>query len=494
MIKKPLGVVLINPDYMIYADPPIGLCYLASYIREKNKNDFDVKILDQLSHLNIEKEIKKSKPEIIGFTAVSLNYYRVRELAKRIKKISPDSILVIGGIHITLSPNSFENSPFHTAVRGEGEITFSRLLKSIKKNKGINIKELKKIKGLLLRTSNKKILNTGLPELIENLDELPLPARNLLNSRYYSIPSFLSKDGGEPFGSIMTSRGCPYNCKFCSSSSFWKRRIRFFSAKRVADEIEVLYKKYNYDKIYIYDDLFCINKERIKKIIDLLEKKEMLGKITFHMYGRADVFDEEIAKLLKKLNVVSVSFGFESGSQKVLTYLKGEGITVEDNRKAIKIAKKYGFDICGFFMVGSPYETLDDMEKTYNFIKEDCSDNFIICQTIPFPATEIWDYAIKNKIVSPDYYDKEQKEFLDLDTDILLSKDVSKNEFEKMFHKIKSFYINSNKNNLLRNISSLKLKHLSIILSPVFFKKLYNIRKPFIKRIKEMGDMPIKKD
>jgi len=472
-----MDILLINPDYMLYANPPLGLAYLGAYIRKKG---FKVDILDQLNEEEILKNIKETRPKIIGITAVSENYYRVKNLGEKIKKIS-DSLLIIGGVHITTSPDSFENSPFDLAIKGEGEITFSKIADLVKKNK-LDKKNLKKIKGIIFR-DKEKIVDTGFGEQIENLDSLPMPARDLMDMEYYNLPTILSGDDFDTIGSIITSRGCPYNCKFCSSSCFWGRRIRFFSAKRVVEEIKELYFKYKYKKIFIYDDLFTINKKRLKEIVNLLEKERLLGKIKFYVYGRADVFDEEIAKMLKKMNVITIDFGLESGSDKTLHYLKGGIISVKDNENAVRLAKKYDFIVGGFFMIGSPYETIDDMDKTYEFIKKNCKENFIIYQTIPFPGTAIWDYALKEKIIEKDYYDKKRKEFIDIDKSILLTKEVSKKEFEEMYNKIKELYTNTNKNLLLKKIFKLRPKHIISFLSPKFRKKALILRKQFIKRV-----------
>jgi radical SAM superfamily enzyme YgiQ (UPF0313 family) len=358
--------ILINPDYMVYGDPPLGLAYLASYLRKKC--DFiEVKIFDQMKDNEILARLGEEKPQLIGLTAVSQNYYRVKELAKTIKKLLPESILIIGGVHLTTCPQSFKNSPFDIAVRGEGEIPALKLVTVLHNDKKINIKHLSRIPGLMLR-DKKKIIDTGLAEQISNLNDLPFPARNLLNMKYYKLPRFSS--GIEPRGSISTSRGCPYSCKFCSSSAFWGRKIRFFSAKRVVDEISLLYEKYGYRFIMIYDDLFSINKNRLREIVDLLDKKKLLGRIFFAAYGRANYFDEETALLLKKMGVVSVAFGFETGSERMLNYLKGGTVKVGDNINAVKISKKNNLRASGFFMIGSPTETIEDIEETYKFIKK----------------------------------------------------------------------------------------------------------------------------
>jgi radical SAM superfamily enzyme YgiQ (UPF0313 family) len=164
-----------------------------------------------------------------------------------------------------------------------------------------------------------------------------------------------------------------------------------------------------------------------------------------------------------------------------LTYLKKGRIKVEDNKRALRIAKKYGITGQAFIMIGSPYETLEDMEKTYEFVKENCRETFIAYQTVPFPGTEIWDYAIENKIVNKDFWEKEKKGFIY--TNILLSKEVSKKEFEDMFHKLRAFHVKENKKLLFKKILLLRPRHIISILSPMFLKKAYALRKQFIERV-----------
>jgi radical SAM superfamily enzyme YgiQ (UPF0313 family) len=292
------------------------------------------------------------------------------------------------------------------------------------------------------------------------------------------------EEGIDPAGSLITSRGCPYNCKFCSSSALWQRKFRFFSAKRVAKEILLLYKEYGYRNISIYDDLFSINKERLKEIVEQLAKRGLLGKIRFEIYGRANCFTEEIAYLLKRMGVKNITFGFETGSKRMLSYLKGSGIKIEDSINAIKVARKYGLNPRGFFMIGSPTETLSDVRKTMDFIRTYLKKDFIIYQTIAFPGTEVWAYAIKNKIYSKNFYEYRQKEFIDINLSLLLSKDISKEDFARCFKEIRSLQTKNSKFSFLKKILRIRLKHIKNLLSLEFLKKAYILRGQLIKRIR----------
>lgn len=471
-----MKVILINPDFMMYSNPPLGLAYLAAYAK-KQIPDLDIKIYDQIPlHLILQK-IKKEKPDIIGLPAVSLNFYKVKKMAEEIKKISK-ALLVLGGRHITTMPQSFEKTAFDIAVLGEGELTFASLVKSYIKN-SYNLKEFKKISGLLLRNRG-KIINTGNSEIIKNLDDIPLPERDLLEMRYYSIPSF--SVGFVKVGSMITSRGCPYNCRFCSARQFWGIGVRFFSAERVAQEIELLYKKYEFKRIEIYDDTFSLNIDRLKRLIDILEKRNLLGKIEFICMGTARGFTEEIASLLKKLNVIEITFGFESGSERILNYLKRGFFSVQDSKKVTEICKKYKLSYSGFFMIGSPTETEEDIMKTYNFIKNYCP-NFIVYQTVPFPDTDVWDYAVKNKIIKEDMYDNKNKEFIDIDTDYLLTNNMTKEKFTQLFNKINSLKVKQRQRTVLSALKEKPFEILKELGNPYFLRKIYNLKREFARRI-----------
>jgi len=486
-----MKVFLVNPDYLLYPFPPLGLAYIAGYAR-KHIPGLEIKILDQFPEKEIINLIKKEKPEIIGFSSTSPHHYKVRKLAEKFKKIS-SAIFVLGGIHVTNCPWTIKNSPFDVGIRGEGEITFKKFLESVKKNRELKINELKKIPGFVLKKNN-KLINTGLGERIQNLDEVPIPARDLLKMPYYTFPSFSDGASFNPTGLMFTSRGCPYNCTFCSSTKFWERIVKFFSAERVVEEVELLYKKYNYRIIQIYDDLFSMNKPRLREIIKLLKKRKLLGKIEFRVFGRGNCFDEETAILLKKLNVTEVGFGVETGSEKLLKTLKDK-IKLEDNVNAINFCRKYRIRPLGAFMIGMPYETEEDLNSTYKFIKNHISDNFVIALMSAFPGTPIWDYAVKNNLIEADVYEKGDRRFLDFDENYSLSLEVSKEKLKYYWEEIlalgpgdvfgirKFLLVFGPKNNFgAKKLSTLRFRHIISLFQPLFIKKIYNLG---IKRVKQ---------
>ena len=360
--------------------PNLGLGYLASSIRSHfGEGFFDIKIIDS----DVEAEIHAYKPDLIGITCATQNY----NIAKRYAKLgrSAGIPVIIGGIHISMLPESMSKE-MDVGVIGEGEGTITELLQLFVNDRAFTHSALEKIKGIIFFKEG-KVHFTEKRELIDPLDKLPFPARDLLKIDKHSY--------------IFSSRGCPYRCVFCASSRYWGK-VRFFSAEYVVSEIKCLVEKYNVSLISFYDDLMIANKERLIKIVKLLKQDPIFNKVKFTVNARANLLTEETVKLLKEMRVVSVGMGLESGSQKTLTYLKGNNITVEDNLNAINMLKKYKIAANASFIIGSPEETEADIMETMRFIKTSKLDLFETVVLTPYPGTPIWEYALKKGIVSND--------------------------------------------------------------------------------------------
>jgi radical SAM superfamily enzyme YgiQ (UPF0313 family) len=239
---------------------------------------------------------------------------------------------------------------------------------------------------------------------------------------------------------IMTSRGCPYDCVFCSTTNFWGNKIRFFSAKRVVDEIEMWYNDYGAIMIGIWDDLFTINKQRLREIIDLLKERGLLGKIRYECLARSNTIDEEVCVLLKELGVYELNFGFESGSPRMLAFLKKNSVTLDQHKNAIILARKHGISVTGSIIFASPGEKIEDMEKTLEFIdfciKNKVSHIWSFTMT-PFPGTEIWRIAKERGIVSEDM-DWSKLSHFNQEDPPLLDEDIKLEDFKKIWFKNKS--------------------------------------------------------
>lgn len=387
-----------------YLEPPLGLLSIATYliykrvINKKNLIILDVNLRDPLDLL------RYFKPDIVGISSVTTAYPDAVEIGRKIKE-KFDTPIIIGGVHISVCPDSLAQ-PFDIGVVGEGEQTLYELIKFFSQDKTLEKNKLKKIKGLIFRKENGSLRFTGIRTLIKPLDKIPSLDWSLLPEAYFRYELFKSDGEWHTLrqAPVFSARGCPFNCAFCSRHSVFMG-VRFFSVQHTVDEIEDLVKNYGIEAIHLLDDTFTLSKERVREFIEEMKKRNLLGKVIFvRVFGRSDLVDEEFLKLFRELKVASITYGFESGSERVLSYLKENSVKVADNKKAAVLTDKYRIGISGAFMFGSPYETKEDMEKTLKFIKwlikKETIVRLYISRTSPFPGTKLWDYALEKGIVS----------------------------------------------------------------------------------------------
>lgn len=410
--------------------PPLPLASIYSYIKKTLPKE-DIKVIDHVK--DPVKEIVSLNPQVVGLSSNSLPFYKARQIAKAIKNLIPNVIIVLGGHHISNLPHTLPNE-FDIGVLWEGEETFREILENLSKNKGLDF--LKKIKGVCFHEEGKVIINE--PRLlISNLDDIPIPDRDVFDMEGYYLKPRRSgtMQGLARATQMLTSRGCPYNCVFCASP---RRKIRFHSAERVVEEMDLLYTKYHVQEIAIVDDLFVFDLDRLKKILKLMKTKSFYNKIKLFCEARTDVFNEEMAKVLKEMNVKTMAFGFESGSEKELQYLKRDTTTIETNKRACEICHKYGFAIDGYFIIGSPIQTKEDLQKTIKFIKENKIDYLSIATATPFPGSGWWEYA-KNKGLVDDFMDFRKFDTQARNSYFFMNENFSFEEYKNIIKKMKKF-------------------------------------------------------
>lgn len=337
--------------------PPLGICWLAAFLK---KNGFkDVSLIDSMANQYSNQEIidllKKEGPDLVGISFGTQIRFSAFELARLIKKNLPGIFLVVGGPHPTLtSHDTLENIPeIDAVVRGEGELSFLNLVKEIDKGGA-----LENVRGISFRSRGNIIHNP--PELpIQNLDALPFPARDLLPIEKYGQTTFLSK---KRCISIMTSRGCPYHCVYCSTSEQWGHKIRHRSPPNVVNEIEQIFKDYPFlEGLRFFDDVFTMDKRRALAICDEIIRRKL--NFVWECEVRANTIDEELVTAMKKAGCEFIDLGIESGSDKILSNIK-KSITVSQAVEAVKIIKNAGIGLKVFFMHGLPGETYEDIKKT----------------------------------------------------------------------------------------------------------------------------------
>lgn len=383
LTRPPLVKPLSDIDTM---NQSLGLGYLAAVLEREG---FPVRIIDApilgYRQREIIKEAKEFNPTIIGLSSTTREFPTTLRLASSLKKYFPESLIVVGGPHVTVTPKqTMKHQCFDLAVLGEGEKTLVELLKSLEKGES-----LERIKGIVFKKGKKTIITPPRP-FIKNIDTIPFPARHLLPPLEKCRPTPNSYQNF-PVGTIMTSRGCPFRCTFCARNVFGNQ-ARLRSPKNVVEEMEVLVKKYGAREIRVWDDTFNLDPHRVIEICREILKRNL--KFSWTCQARVNFVNSGMLDWMKKAGCWQISYGIESGNQAILNKIK-KGATLEMARQAVAKTKKAGIEVKGFFMLGLPGETEETMQETIDFAKKLDPDFATFCITLPFPGTEIYQEAIK---------------------------------------------------------------------------------------------------
>ena len=401
--------------------PPLGLIYIASVLE---KNNHSVKIIDsEIEELDLDgtvNEIRKFKADIVGITATTPIFHVAKKLAKKIKNELKLPV-IIGGPHITVMPEeTMKEEIFDYGVYGEGEETFLELVNSLE-----NKKRLDDIMGIIFRKNGKIVINKPRP-FNQKLDDLPIPNRKLLKIDKYlwSVP----EKGIVKFTTIMGSRGCPFDCIFCSQRTMFGTKIRFRSIKNIIEEIEYITNNLVIKHFQFIDDTLTLNKERLKEMCNLILQKKL--DITWEGWTRANTVDEETLRLMKRAGFVRVSFGIESGNPHILKVIK-KGVELDDITRAYKLAKKVGLETRGSVIIGNPDETKKTLWDTLKFIRKlKYCDQIYLNIATPYPGTKLYDYAINNekgmRLLTRDFSEYRRYGDAVVEVNDLSSKDLSR--------------------------------------------------------------------
>lgn len=369
--------------------PHMGVSYLSAFLKE---NAGEIQVTLSCMGEDVFGDIERIGPDIIGLSCTSRYFPQFERLAADLKSRFRIPLL-FGGVHIPIAPGELPEAA-DIGVIGEGEETLLELLKNYD---GAGFSGLEKIKGIVYRKNGSLAINPR-REYITPLDRLPARDLGLRGVSW-------DKDHRAV---MVTSRGCPFKCRFCASSLFWDS-ARLHSAPYVIREMKRLAGNFGVREILIYDDFFSIDKKRVAEIARLKKEEPLLAGVRFESLSRVDNFDEEMAGLLREMGVYRVSFGIESGCQKTLDYLKNGKVKLAQVSAAVRTAKRSGFQCVGSFMIGSPYESAEDIRETFRFIKDLGLKSAQITIATPFPGTELWaDGKAAGKITgdkwSEDYY------------------------------------------------------------------------------------------
>ncbi|MHB0946178.1 MAG: B12-binding domain-containing radical SAM protein [Sedimentisphaerales bacterium] len=362
---------------------PLGLSSIAGYLK-RYAPPMEITLLDS----NCQDIYQSFKPtDIVGVGAVTQDIKNAIHFAEFVKSKSGVPV-VLGGVHISTYRKLPE--PFDVGVIGEGEETMLELMQL----PDFSRDNLKQVKGICYNEGGTTVFTEPRP-VIAQLDSIPIPDREITNLDYYLIrrqviPYYFGRTL-----TMITSRGCPFDCVFCSTKIHWQK-FRAFSAERVIEEIELLIGKYNAELIYIFDDLFITDKKRLSKIHKFIVEKEINKKAKFMCLVRSDMIDDVTMTMLKEMNVVITGIGMESGSPDMLKYLKRRTTTIENNHCAIELSNLYNIPTMGSFMLGNPNETENELLETLKFIRSYRYSPFLSPLSYiatAFPGTQFWDYA-----------------------------------------------------------------------------------------------------
>jgi anaerobic magnesium-protoporphyrin IX monomethyl ester cyclase len=409
-----MRITLINPSQGTkYPQPPIGLALLAA-VMEKRKHD--VQILDK--NINNPEKFPFEQSDLFGITAMTTTWNEANRIIHDLRRFTAKK--VIGGVHATILGGK-ENTEADFIVKGEGEYFAERIN---------HLEDAPKIAKCAVYS---------------NLDTLPYPA-------YYLLPMDKYKPHPPhgmytPWLPMVTSRGCPYKCAFCSKGVFGNT-YRHMSPARIVSEIEYYQYRYNVKEICFYDDVFTLKRKHTEDLMELMVAKK-LG-VKWSCETRVNLVDKSLLKLMQGAGCISISYGIESGSQRILDTIH-KGVTVEKNEQAIKMTHDAGIKTVGYMMIGSPGETVEDIEKTIQFAKDMPLDYAQFAIATPLPGSELFEIWRKTHgDISWDKYKYEGGSDSPIFDDVISRKQLE--AYKSRAYKL--FYVNSKY--ILQSLDGLK--------------------------------------
>lgn len=362
---------------------PLALCYVAATLEKAGHKvtliDADV---EGLSHDDIIRIIKDGDFNVVGVTATTPVYASARQIIQSVKEYDNSILTIIGGAHVTILPTSvMQDCRVDIGVIREGEETAVELLSAVE-----NGRDLKDVKGIIYRDNGELVITE--PRLLnENLDALPFPARHLLKGEYiWSVTG----EGLIPVTTLLTQRGCPFNCVFCSAGIVAGRKVRYRSVKNIVDEIEYIVNQLGIRYLFLADDTLTLDNEHIVGMCAEIKKRHL--KFGWDCTTRANIITRELLTEMKSAGLKRISFGIESGSQDILNAIK-KGTTLEQLKQAYQWCHGLGLETRGSVMIGNPFETKETIRQTSRFIQSLKCYQVYINIAMPYPGSELYDMA-----------------------------------------------------------------------------------------------------
>jgi anaerobic magnesium-protoporphyrin IX monomethyl ester cyclase len=380
---------------------PMGLYSVAAVLKEHH---YDVEILDWHEINKMPEKVKEAlvekKPDVIGFSVLHGNRWGAIEIARTAKELNPKTKIVFGGIGATfLWEHLLTHFPeVDYVVLGEGEWTFLNLIRYFEKK---HDQGMAKIRGIAYR-KNGKVLKTGEPGPIKDLDSLPIP------SKHFTYPH------------VSSSRGCAWNCSFCGSPEFWGRKIRWRSPEKFVEELELLFRK-GVTFFYFSDDTFTIDPKRVIKICKRIIEKNL--KIAWYAISRVDQVNEEMLYWMRKAGCIQISYGVESGSDQIRKVL-GKPVKTGQIKRAFALTTRYGILSRAYFIYGAPGETWETIQETIDLMDEIKPLSAIFYILDVFPGTKLYSDLKKRHGITEEVWLKEIEGIMYFETDSTMNDEL----------------------------------------------------------------------
>ncbi len=408
-VTREMKVCLYNP-IPEKAFAPLNLAYLAGYLESAYPGRYTIKIIDSCFSKDPIQEIIEFNPAVVGFTTLSSSINKIYKQCRQVKAGLPQTLIVCGGIHATIRPEEVLANGFDVAVMGEGERTFAELVRTREVfGKPLSWKQLVGIMGTACVDDTGQVRRAPPRDLIMDMDSLPHPAREMLNWRGYANRFSVARGmNTDRVFTLHGSRGCPFHCIFCGVNFSFDGTVRRNSPRYIADEMSELVERFGARWIYFTDDTVFVDKKHMTVLCQEIIKRGIHQRVKWEVQIRSNLIcerDQELLCLMRRAGCRQVDIGFESANQRMLTIIKGPGITVRHHQRAIDLLNAADIGVLGTFILAAPTETYEEMMDTVRFIQRNYHK--LACfQTgalVPFPGTPAYEMIVKDGIIADDY-------------------------------------------------------------------------------------------